>query len=148
MEIVTKSAQETADLGEKLADSLKHGGVVCLYGELGSGKTTIVQGLARGLGIKRRIVSPTFIFIRQYPVSSLQFAVYSLYHVDLYRIQSLNDAKALGLEEILADLFNIVVIEWPEKIKKILPKKRIEIYFEYLKDNQDTKRQITVEHIN
>ncbi len=132
MEILTKSAIETQELGQKLADNLTDGGLVCLYGNLGSGKTTFVQGLANGLGIKQRIVSPTFIFIRSYSLNNGQ----TLYHIDLYRIESLMDARALGIEEILSDPKNIVLIEWPEKIKEILPKKRTEIFFEYIKDNE------------
>lgn len=134
---VTKSARETFELGQKLADSLSHGGIAALYGELGAGKTTFVQGVARGLGIKQRIISPTFIFIRHYHLPS---KIYHLYHVDLYRINSLDDAKGLGLEEILSDPHNIVLIEWPEKIKEILPQKRTEIYFQYLEKNE---REIT-----
>lgn len=132
MEIVTKSARETFNLGQKLANNLKTGGVVALYGELGSGKTTFVQGLARGLRIKKRIISPTFIFIRSY---TLYHKPYTLYHVDLYRIERLEDIRGLGLEEILADPRNIVAIEWAERIKGILPKKRIDIRFKYIDEN-------------
>ncbi len=137
---ITKSAQETFELGQKLADSLKDGGVICLYGELGAGKTTFTQGVARGLGIKRRIVSPTFIFIRSY---ELPATGHLLYHIDLYRINSLDDAKSLGIEEILSDPQNIVLIEWPEKVKEILPEKKTDIYFEYLNENE---RRITTSH--
>jgi len=144
MEIITKSAKETQKLGQKLATSLKSlrpggpqgpegDGVIALYGELGSGKTTFVQGLARGLGIKRRIISPTFIFVRPY---TLDPKPCTLYHVDLYRIDTLKQTTGLGLEEIFADKNAIVAIEWAEKIKKILPKKRIDIYFEYLSENK------------
>jgi len=173
---ITTSALETQKLGQELANTVKQGGVLALYGELGSGKTTFTQGLARGLEIERRIVSPTFIFIRYYPLASLRvkrshsviaseakqsqpeiaaaacgglamttkrtdISREIFYHIDLYRIQSLNEAKALGLEEIIEDPSNIVVIEWPEKIKAILPQKRIDIYFEYVKDNS---RKITM----
>ena len=133
MEIVTKSARETQELGKKLANNLK-GGIVALYGELGSGKTTFVQGLAAGLGIKKRIVSPTFIFIRQYS---------NFYHIDLYRIEKPEDARGLGLEEILGDPANIVVIEWAEKIKNLLPKKRIDVKFKILGENE---RKITTSY--
>lgn len=143
MEIITQGARETQKLGQKLADSLRNGGIVCLYGELGSGKTTFVQGVARGLGIKNRIISPTFIIVRQYKIIRQDDKRANFYHIDLYRIQSLDDAKALGLEEILADTANIVLIEWPEKIKEILPQKRMEIYFEYLNENE---RRITISH--
>ncbi len=137
---VTKSARETQTLGEKLSADLKNGSLVCLYGELGSGKTTFVQGVALGLGIKQRIISPTFIFIRSYKLSAIRSL---LYHIDLYRIETLNDAKGLGLEEILSIPKNIVLIEWPEKIKEILPEKRTDIHFKYLNENE---RKITISH--
>ena len=133
MEVITKSAQETEKLGQKLAGSLKEDRVVALYGELGSGKTTFVKGLAKGLGIKDRIISPTFVFIRPY---TLIATLSTLYHVDLYRIEKADEVKGLGLEEIFADKKAIVVIEWAEKIKKILPKRRIDIYFDYLAENE------------
>lgn len=133
MEVITKSASETQKLGEKISADLKPGNLLALYGELGSGKTTFIQGLARGLGIKKRIISPTFVFIRQYPFG---FKSRTLYHVDLYRINEAIEAKGLGLEEIFTDKDSMVVIEWADRIKEILPKKRIDVYFEYLEENQ------------
>ena len=138
MEVVTKSARETQKLGEKLANSLKGGGLIALYGELGSGKTTFVKGLAKGLGIKKRIISPTFVFIRPY---TLVAKPYTLYHVDLYRIGKADEIKGLGLDEIFNDKEAIVAIEWAEKIKKLLPRERIEVYFEYLGEK---KRKIKI----
>jgi len=133
MEVITKSARETEELGQKLAVSLKKGKIIGLYGELGSGKTTFVKGLAKGLGIKERIVSPTFVFIRPYACRQTKG---SFYHVDLYRLEGSQDAQGLGLEEIFAERKAIVVIEWAGKIKGILPKKRIDIFFEYHKENE------------
>lgn len=140
MEILTQSAHETANLGEKLAASLRGGEVICLYGDLGSGKTTFVQGLARALGIKKRVLSPTFVMIRQY-VIRVTCSVSRFYHVDLYRVETEKDVAGLGLSEIWQDPQNIVAIEWPEKIQKILPDKRINIYFEYIDENE---RRITI----
>jgi len=140
MEILTNSAQETQKLGERIAADLKPGDILALYGDLGSGKTTFIQGLARGLGIKKRVISPTFIFIRPYSVSN-KSSVKTLYHVDLYRIDKLKQTKGLGLEEIFADKKGIVVIEWADRIEPILPQKRLDIYFEYLTDN---KRKIKI----
>lgn len=134
--MITNSAFETEKFGEKLAKKVKKGGIIALYGELGSGKTTFVRGLARGLGIKKRVLSPTFIFIRPYKINSK-----ILYHIDLYRINKFEETRGLGLEEILSKPKNIVVIEWAEKVKKILPKKRIDIHFNYLDEN---KRKITL----
>ncbi len=125
--MITKSALETQKYGEKLASKLKSGGVLCLYGDLGAGKTTLVQGLAKGLGIKRRITSPTFIIMRKYE---------NFWHIDLYRLEN---ADSLGLLEIFADPKNIVIIEWPEIIKKVLPEHYIKIR---IKDLNNDRRQI------
>lgn len=142
MEIITKSARGTQKLGERLSADLKPGSILALYGELGSGKTTFIQGLARGLGIKKRIISPTFIFIRPYTLTPKPC---TLYHIDLYRIKKETEAHSLGLEELFADKSAIVVIEWADRIKEILPKKRIDINFEYFDENH---RRIKIEAIH
>lgn len=147
---ITNNSEETQKLAAKFAKNLKRGEVIALYGDLGSGKTTFTQGLAHALGIHKKIISPTFIIIRSYHInrippflkggggiSSTQF----LYHIDLYRVHNENDLLDLGFDDILTGKQNIVVIEWPEKIEKILPKNRIKINFEYLDEN---KRQITI----
>ncbi len=138
--IITKSFEETQALGLELAKKLKGGEVLALHGDLGSGKTTFMQGLAKGLGIKRNIISPTFIIMRTYAIGN-DSNIQNLYHVDLYRIASENDIDGLGLKELLGEKENIVAIEWPEKIKKVLPKNKIDIYFEYL---QEDKRKIRI----
>lgn len=137
---ITKSFEETQKLGFDLAQALKGGEVLALHGDLGSGKTTFMQGLAQGLGIKRRIISPTFIIMRTYDVGikNQELRIKNLYHVDLYRIESERDVEGLGLLQLLGEKENIVAIEWPDKIENMLPEDRIEIYFEYLKD--DTRR--------
>jgi len=139
--IITKNFKETQRLGSQFADKLKRRGVIALYGDLGSGKTTFVQGLAKGLGIDKKIISPTFIIVRKYeiPLKSSALNLKSFYHVDLYRIENEKDIEGLGLVEIINDPENIVAVEWPEKIEKLLPKKRTNLYFEYFGDD---KRQI------
>lgn len=132
METITYSAQQTQRLGEQFARHLTGGEVIALIGPLGSGKTTFVQGLARGLGIERRVVSPTFVFIRDYELKGGR----TLFHVDLYRISFGEEVKALGLEEIWSDPKHIVVIEWAEKIREIWPPQTIKVYFEYLGSNK------------
>ncbi len=146
MEIITQSAQETQKLGEKIGRDLISqkikSKIFCLYGDLGSGKTTFIQGVAKGLGIKKRVISPTFMFIRQYEIRNTQYVSHltshlsPFYHIDLYRINKVEEAKDLGLQEIFEDKEVIVAIEWAEKIKEILPKKRIDIYFDYVSENQ------------
>jgi len=127
---ITNNSQATKKLGRDFAKVLEKGDVVCLYGDLGSGKTTFVQGLALGLEIKQRIISPTFIIVRSH-----KLGVRSFYHIDLYRIKSEKDLQSLGIEEIINDKNNIVVVEWAEKLKKMLPEKRIDINFAYKKEN-------------
>ena len=149
--IITNSKEETQKIARDFSSKLAKGGVVALYGDLGSGKTTFVQGVAKGLRIKKRIISPTFIIVRTYRIKNYPFGkprfnrgklrasesrIKNLYHIDLYRTETLDDIKGLGLEEIISDPENIVVIEWAEKMKNLLPEKRIEIKFEYIDENK------------
>ncbi len=135
--IITNSYEETQRLGADFAQKLNSIPVLALHGDLGSGKTTFIQGLAKGLGIEKKIISPTFIIMRTYEINLKTF-----YHVDLYRIKDEKDIRELGLIELMQDPQNFFAIEWPEKIEKILPKKRIDIFFEYLDEN---KRKISYE---
>ncbi len=135
MELITESAGETKRFGQKIADSLKKGGVIALSGDLGSGKTTFVQGVAKGLGVSNRIISPTFILLRKYG---------NFYHVDLYRLEENieKEVRNLGVFDIWKDPKNIVVIEWAEKIKDMVPKGAKWIKFENL---GRSRRKITYE---
>lgn len=128
---ITNNFEETRKLGNDFAKILEAGNIVCLYGDLGSGKTTFVQGLAAGLGIKNRIISPTFVIVRTYDLGDKNF-----YHIDLYRTESEKDIEGLGIEEIINNKNNIVVIEWAEKLKSYLPKKRIGVHFFYENENK------------
>ena len=132
--IITSSFKETQKVGEDFARQLKGGEVLALYGDLGSGKTTFIQGLAAGLGIERPIISPTFIIMRTYNLKTQNSKVF--YHIDLYRINGEEDVQSLGLLELMGDKQNIVAIEWPDKIENLLPENRINIYFEYLEDDR------------
>lgn len=132
---ITKTSKETQKLGYDFGKVLEKGDIVCLYGDLGSGKTTFVQGLAEGLGIKQRIISPTFIIVRNYKIKNYESGIMNFYHVDLYRIEREKELEGLGLGEVLNDNLNIVVIEWAERMLSLLPKKRIDIKFFYEKNN-------------
>ncbi len=127
--VITKSVEETQKLGEELAHNL-HNNFLALYGELGSGKTSFVQGLAKGLGIQRRIISPTFILIRKHEISSNR----TFYHIDLYRVEN-DESINEQLSELIDDQNNIVAVEWAEKLKN-LPNKRIDIFFKHLKGDE------------
>lgn len=129
MEFITKSAFETQSLGKEAASNLEGGAVFALSGDLGSGKTTFVQGFAEGLGVKARIISPTFILVRKYKVGDKDF-----YHIDLYRLEGNieNEVINLGLSDLWEKPENIVVIEWAEKIKNMIPESAKWIKFENL----------------
>lgn len=134
---ITENESETKQLGEAYAGKLKGGEILCLYGQLGSGKTTFTKGLAKGLGIESRLLSPTFIIVRHHHIQNKLFQ--TLYHLDLYRINNPKEALWIGLNDWLNKKENIIVIEWPEKLGEFLPKNRIDIYF---KDLGDDKREI------
>ena len=132
-QVMTHSYEETEDLGEKLAQLLKPSDVVVLNGDLGVGKTTLTRGLARGLGIKRNVKSPTFTLIREYKDGRIP-----LYHMDAYRLESSPD-EDLGFDEY----FNgdgITMVEWPQFIKDEIPDDHLTINIERL---SDTDRQVT-----
>lgn len=146
MEYITQNAEETKEIGRKLSANLKGGDVFALCGDLGSGKTTFVQGFAEGLGISARVNSPTFIIVRTYsiPTSKNNFPLLAtLYHVDLYRLEkNVNDELAqLGLIEAVDDKKSIVVIEWAERARDMLPKHTRWIQFKNVDEN---KRKITI----
>jgi len=137
MEFITKSTKETQDLGKKFAATLKGGEVILLQGDLGSGKTTFVQGVAQGLGVSRVITSPTFILMRTYSIPHATDL--SLYHLDLYRLEHGADREieALGVFDLWGKPDAIVCIEWPERIKKI-PSHAIRITFSLEENDHHT----------
>lgn len=135
---VTHSPRETFNLAANFAKQYQDkGGIIALIGDLGSGKTTFVQGIALGLGITEKILSPTFVFIRTHQLPNSHRL---LYHVDLYRLEDHRNINQLGLDEILANPENIILIEWAEKIKKILPKTATVIRVD--KSSEETRRII------
>jgi len=122
METISDSISSTLSIGKKIAGNLSGGDIVCLFGELGSGKTVLTKGIASGLGInKSKIVSPSFVLIRQYNQSRLP-----LYHFDLYRLKALKDIAFLGYEEYLYGE-GVAVIEWADRLGRIMPKEYLGI---------------------
>lgn len=139
---ITQSAEDTQKLGKSFGDSLlkkegfpladgRSATVICLRGDLGSGKTTFVQGVAGGLGITSRLLSPTFIIVRRYVIPMQPF---HLYHLDLYRTENESDAESIGFSDMIKNPMAIVIIEWPERLEGLLPGKRTEISFSVLPD--------------
>lgn len=123
---ISTSAKETKDFAKNIAKNLKTPQIIALYGNLGSGKTTFVQGLASELGITKRVLSPTFVFIREYQLDNKKM----FFHVDLYRLDSSQDLTTIGLSDILKTKNAIIAIEWPEKIENLLPASTIKINFD------------------
>lgn len=117
MRLISVSVRQTLNIGRLLSRQLKQGDIVCLAGELGSGKTILTKGIAWGLGIGiQEIVSPTFVLLRQYTKGRLP-----LYHFDFYRLDSAVDILGLGYEEYFYD-DGITVIEWPDRLKYLTPR--------------------------
>ncbi len=128
MKFSTYRAAETKRLAAKLAKEIlesglhrKHARVVALVGDLGAGKTTFTQGFAKALGIRHRMVSPTFLIFRSYDIAPKNNFKW-LYHMDAYRIDDPKELKPLGFKEAIADPANIFLIEWADKIRSALPK--------------------------
>jgi len=137
--MISKSAKETQKIAKGLAKKILNSKkrkdqafVLALKGDLGSGKTTFLQGFAKGLGIKEKILSPTFNIYKRFG---------NFYHFDCYRIKKPKEILDLGFREIIQDPQNIMAIEWAEKIKKILPKTTQWINFKFI---SQAKREITV----
>ncbi|MFO7849062.1 MAG: tRNA (adenosine(37)-N6)-threonylcarbamoyltransferase complex ATPase subunit type 1 TsaE [Spirochaetia bacterium] len=122
MVVSSVSSEQTVLLGEKIGSQLKQGDIVSLVGPLGSGKTTLVKGIAKALEIEEEITSPSFTLISEY-MGSLP-----LYHMDLYRIDSIDEFELTGAEELMYDR-GVTVIEWAEKIEEHLPKTAISLVF-------------------
>lgn len=137
LEIITKNDVETKKLGESLASEILHAGskdkksfVISLEGDLGAGKTTFTQGFAKGLGIKDRIKSPTFVILKIYKIPKKN-RFKKLIHVDAYRLGS-KDFKAFGWKEFVNDSQNLILVEWGNKIKDILPAASLIISFGHI----------------
>ena len=153
---LAKTPSQTKKIGALLAKKiletkpLKLAFLLGLEGDLGGGKTTFLQGFAKGLGIKQKILSPTFIIMRKFQIPNyklqtnpkLQIPKFqTFFHIDCYRIQSPKEILDLGFKEIISNPQNIVAVEWAERVRKILPKKTIILKFYFLGQN---KRKIVI----
>jgi tRNA threonylcarbamoyladenosine biosynthesis protein TsaE len=133
----SNSDTETKNIAKDLAKKITSG-VIALTGDLGAGKTTFTQGFAEGLEITDKVISPTFVLIRQHKIPNTQK---TLFHIDLYRLEEPINIQDLGIADLLDTKDDLVLIEWAEKIEKLLPKDTIRINIEILGEN---KRKITV----
>jgi tRNA threonylcarbamoyladenosine biosynthesis protein TsaE len=133
---ITHSPEETQELGKKIGVGLSKGDVICVFGDLGAGKTCLIQGIARGLGVNEReyVRSPTFTILLTYQ------GRLTLRHFDFYRLSEASEIEELGLSEyFLGD--GVCAIEWPERLGSLLPERRIEIVLEEI---SEVERKVSV----
>ncbi len=139
--VVTKSLAETENLAQEWLASLTPNDdealVVGLYGNLGAGKTAFTQAVARELGIKEIVNSPTFVIEKIYETKNKNFP--RLIHIDAYRLESAGELSVLGFEQLVTNKNNLILMEWPEKVPEILPKDHIQIKFTFI---DETTRKI------
>lgn len=140
-QLITTTAEETRHFGGELARTIVPGTLLCLTGDLGAGKTTLVQGILEGLGAKRPYVSPTFVIMKQYDLAvPSATGIKRVYHADAYRVET-RDFQEIGFAEWCADREGLIILEWPERIADILPEKRIDITLTAL---SETEREIVM----
>lgn len=140
MEYISNSYEETRKIAFEFAKTLDSGDVLCMYGDLGVGKTAFVQGLAKGLGIDDHITSPTFTIVNEYS------GTLPLYHFDVYRIADSGEMFEIGYEEyVYGD--GVSVIEWPQLIADILPDKRYDITISKDYDKGENYRLIEIKEV-
>ncbi len=131
LEFLSHSPEQTQRLGVRLGELLRPGDLVCLAGDLGSGKTTLAQGIARGWGSVDAVTSPTFVLINEYRRADGG----RLYHFDAFRLNTVSEAATLGLAEIL-DSDGPVVVEWPERVEALLPPERLWIALRWVDESR------------
>ena len=131
VDFVSHSTDQTRRLGSRLGQLLSEGQVLCLTGELGTGKTCLVQGIGQGLGVAERITSPTFTLVNEYQGGRL-----TLYHIDLYRIVDAKAALTFGLDDYLYG-DGVCAIEWAERVQDIWPEEYLYVGLRHI---DETKR--------
>ena len=134
--ITTKSEEETMEIAENIESEKFPNMIICLTGDLGSGKTVFTKGIATALGIEENITSPTFNIIKEYTSGEM-----NLYHMDLYRLNG--DVKNLGIDEYF-NKDGMVVIEWADMIEDYLPEERLDIKFKVI--DEDTRVLVFIPH--
>lgn len=127
--VITSSPEQTRRIGELLGARLGPGDTVCLYGDLGAGKTSLSYGIAQGLEVQTRyITSPTFTFVNEYAGRA------PFYHIDLYRLKDPGELENIGFEEYI-DSDGVTVIEWAERAENALPVERLSVYLSFVSEN-------------
>jgi tRNA threonylcarbamoyladenosine biosynthesis protein TsaE len=134
-EFISHSEQETEDLGARLSSGLPGGSVVAMYGDLGSGKTAMVRGMAQGLGLNARVSSPTFTIVNEY------LGEIPLFHFDMYRLGDADELFEIGWEDYI-QRGGICAVEWSENVEEAFYSDTVRVYFEKI---DDTTRRIRIE---
>ncbi len=139
MKIVSKNLEQTQEIAKEFIEKISmnysdNALVVGLYGDLGSGKTTFTQDVAKILGIEGDITSPTFVIEKIYDIEHKDFK--KLIHIDAYRLDSGKELLVLEFENILKDPHNLILIEWPERVLDVLPEKHTKVFFKFISENE------------
>jgi len=138
VKLISKSVADTQKIAKILMEKItpktvkRAATVLALEGELGAGKTVLVKALGRALGIKKPMTSPTFVLMKCYKLKTINYKL--LYHIDAYRLKDHQDLEALGIKEILKEPGNLVLIEWAERVKKLVPKNAVWIHIDHIGD--------------
>ena len=144
LEFLSQSPKETQALAKNFLlqfKSFDRSLVLALSGNLGAGKTTFIKSFIRSMGVKKRITSPTFLILRRFAINNKIFK--NIFHVDAYRIKDEKDLRGINIRDVLKEPSNIVLVEWADRIKKVLPKETIWVKFKYGKERDE--REITID---
>ncbi len=141
LEMESFAPKDTFEFGKMLGEKLTRGTVICLYGDLGTGKTVFTKGLAKGLGISEPVVSPTFTIVQEYKEGRIP-----LYHFDTYRIEDYEEMYEVGLDDYLFG-DGICVIEWAETIKELLPDEYYKLSIEKVPEKGFDYRKLIFEKV-
>jgi tRNA threonylcarbamoyladenosine biosynthesis protein TsaE len=138
---ISSNLKDTGDIAKAVAKKIlsgfskKKARVIGLYGDLGAGKTAFTKALGRELGIREKIISPTFIIMKKFKLKTKEAKSYKLLiHIDAYRLKKGEELKKLGWAEIISDPQNLVLIEWPEQVKDVMPKGHDKIKIRHLSE--------------
>ena len=134
---ITKKPSETYNLGVKFSKGLKRGDIIAFYGGLGAGKTHLIKGICKGLNVKNDVISPSFTIVNEYD------ADFKIYHIDFYRIETIDELGELGFEEYLYD-DGICLIEWADKVEALLPERKIDVKMEFMEGLKNW-RKVSIE---
>ena len=137
---ITENSNQTKSLGKLLSQEVFGGEVICLSGDLGSGKTTFTQGFLEGIGAEGPHTSPTFNILKEYNLKNSKKYIQKIIHIDSYRIEE-KDLLDLGWKDFATNKNCVTIVEWAEKIRSIIPKESLWIHFKWIDEN---KREISV----